>query len=132
MGATVSPLQASKSEAESDARPDGDELELTAIGNRACRHACGFGLIFKSHSDLFGALQGPADISIVRSAVERDQPVAVLAIRLESVADLLGPFPEDLRALRAFDFDFFFRHECPCLKAGILRCAVLRTGVRIC
>jgi hypothetical protein len=115
-----------------DARPGRDKLELTAIAGRAFDRTSGFRPCFKCHSYLFGAHQGPADISIFRRAVKRNQPIAVLAVGLESVADPLRPLSKYLRALRAFDFHFFFDHECTRLNVGSLRCAGLRTGIRIC
>jgi hypothetical protein len=39
--------------------------------------------------------------------------IAVLAVRLEPVADFLRPLSEYLRAFRAFDFYFFVDHEMP-------------------
>jgi len=90
-----------------------EKLELTAIADRALRHAFGFGPRFKRHSHLFGAHESPADVSIFRIDIERDQPIAVLAVCLEPVADLLRPFSEYLRTFRAFDFHLFVDHECP-------------------
>jgi hypothetical protein len=76
---------------------------------------------FKHHAQLFGVQESPADILVFRTGIERNQPIAVLAVGLESVADFLRPLPEDLRAFRAFDFDFVVGHECPLeLKGGIL------------
>jgi hypothetical protein len=68
---------------------------------------------FKRHSQLFGAHERPADILIFRTGIERNQPIAMLAVRLKSVADFLRPLSKYLRALRAFDFDFFVDHELP-------------------
>jgi hypothetical protein len=65
---------------------------------------------FKCHSHFFGALEGSADISIVRTRIEGNEPIAVLAVRLEPIADFLRPLPEYLRAFRAFDFYFFVDH----------------------
>jgi hypothetical protein len=88
-------------------------LELAPIPNRALRRTLGFWPRFKQHAQLFGVQESAADIFVFRTGVERDQPIAVLAIGLESVADFLRPLPEDLRAFRAFDFDFVVGHECP-------------------
>jgi hypothetical protein len=44
----------------------------------------------------------------------------VLAVGLESVADVLRPLPEYLEAFGTFDFDFFVDHERPC-DTAILR-----------
>jgi hypothetical protein len=68
---------------------------------------------FNRHSQLFGAHERPADILVFRTGIERNQPIAVLAVRLKPVADILGPLSEYLRAFRAFDFHFFVDHEMP-------------------
>jgi hypothetical protein len=65
----------------------------------------------KSHFPCVG--EGAADVPVLGSGVERNQPVAVPAVGLKSVADFLRPLPEDLRALRAFDFYFFVNHGMP-------------------
>jgi hypothetical protein len=88
-------------------------LELAAIADLALRRGFALGPVFKRQSHLFGAHESPADIPVLRAAIERNQPIAVLAVRLEPVADSLSPLPEYLRALRAFDFDFFVDHEMP-------------------
>jgi hypothetical protein len=54
-------------------------LELAAIGDFALRRAFGFGR-FECRSNLFGAGEGPADISIFRTDIKRNQPIAVLAV----------------------------------------------------
>jgi hypothetical protein len=98
-----------------------DQLVLTAIGDRALLRTLVLGPGVKRHSHFFGALQGPADISILRTGIERNQPVAVLAVRLESIADFLRPLPEYLGAFRALDSYFFLNHEMsPKINAGIL------------
>jgi hypothetical protein len=83
-------------------------LELAAIVGLALRQT-----FLKRHSHLFGAHESPTDIPVFRTGIERNQPIAVLAIRLEPVADFLGPLSEYLRALRTFDFYFFVDHETP-------------------
>jgi hypothetical protein len=88
-----------------------DKLVLTAIGDRALRRTFGLGPGFKCHSHFLGAHQSPADISVFRTGIERNHPIAVMAVRLVPVADSLRPLPEYLRAFRAFDSYFFFDHE---------------------
>ncbi|HEY4836164.1 MAG TPA: hypothetical protein VII07_15985, partial [Bradyrhizobium sp.] len=62
-----------------------------------------------------------ADIFVFRRGIERNQPIAVLAVGLEPVADSLRPLAENLRAFRAFDFYFVVGHEMPLeLNGGIL------------
>ncbi|MGZ5874909.1 MAG: hypothetical protein ACXWKP_22645 [Bradyrhizobium sp.] len=106
-------------------------LKLAAVGDLAWRRGFGFGR-FECRAYLFGAREGPADISIFRTDIKRNQPIAVLAVGLESVADPLRPFAEYLRAFGAFDFHFFVDHECPWLNAGTLLSQVLKSGIRIC
>ena len=91
----------------------GKKPELAVIAGLALRHRFVFGPSFKRHSHLFGALESPVDVPVFRAAIERNQPIAMLAVRLEPVADVLSPLPEYLRALRAFDSDFFVDHEMP-------------------
>jgi hypothetical protein len=90
-----------------------DKLVLTAIGDRGLRRTFGLGPGFKCHSHFLGAHQSPADISIFRTGIERNHPIAVMAVRLVPVADSLRPLPEYLRALRASDSYFFLDHEMP-------------------
>jgi hypothetical protein len=76
---------------------------------------------FKHHPHFFGVQECAADILVFRTGVERNQPIAVLAVGLESVADFLRPLAEDLRAFRAFDFYFVVGHEMPLeVDGGIL------------
>jgi hypothetical protein len=91
----------------------GRKLDLASIADPALRQNFAFWPGFKHHAHLFGAHESPADIPIFRSGIERDQPIAMLAVRLEPVADFLRPLPEYLRAFRAFDFYFFVDHEMP-------------------
>jgi hypothetical protein len=86
---------------------------MTGFAHLALSHRFVFRLGFKRHSNLFGAHEGPADIPIFRAGIERNQPIAVLAIRLEPVADSLSPLSEYLRAFRAFDFYFVVHDEMP-------------------
>ncbi|MGB9115239.1 hypothetical protein [Bradyrhizobium sp.] len=72
---------------------------------------CSFALGFNRQSDFPGAQQRFANISVFRTAVERDQPVAVRAIGLKPVADPVRALAKYLRAFRALDFDFFIDHE---------------------
>jgi hypothetical protein len=88
-------------------------LKLASIADHALRRTFVFWPGFKHRAQLFGAHERAADILVFRRGVERNQPIAVLAVGLKSVADFLRPLPEDLRALRAFDFDFVVGHECP-------------------
>ena len=97
-----------------------DKLLLTEIADRALQHAFVFGLGIKRHSHLLGAHESAADIPIFRTGIERNQPIAVLAVRLKPVADFLRPLSEHLRASRAFDFYFFVDHEMPLNQWHIL------------
>jgi hypothetical protein len=60
-----------------------------------------------------GVRQRAPDISIFRTSVEGDQPVAMCAIDLKPVADFSRMLPKHLRAFRAFYFDAFVDHESP-------------------
>jgi hypothetical protein len=82
------------------------------------RRTFGFWPGFKHHPHFFGVQESAADIFIFRTGIERNQPIAMLAVGLESVADFLRPLPEYLRAFRAFDFDFVVGHECPLNSGG--------------
>jgi hypothetical protein len=75
------------------------------------RYASGFGSGFECDSHFFGTLQCSTDVSIFRTGIERNYSIAVLAVRLGSVADILRPLSKYLRAFRAFDFHFFVDHE---------------------
>jgi hypothetical protein len=86
-------------------------LVLTTIVDRALLHTCGLGPGVKCHSHFFRVHESPADVSVLRTGIERNEPIAVLAVGLEPVADLLRPLPEYLRAFRAFNSYFFFDHE---------------------
>jgi hypothetical protein len=77
------------------------------------RRTFGFWPGFEHRAQLFGAQESPADISIFRTGIERNQPIAVLAVGLKPVADFLRPLSEYLRAFRAFDFYFVVDHEPP-------------------
>jgi hypothetical protein len=87
--------------------------KLLAIGARACSRNLTLEPGFQRHSHFFGAHESPADIYIFRSGVKRNQPIAVPAVRLKPVAYSLRPLPKNLRAFRAFYFDFFVDHETP-------------------
>jgi hypothetical protein len=84
---------------------------MTRFADRALRHTFVFGSGFNHHSYFFGVLESPADIPIFRTGIKRNQLIAVLAVRLEPIADFLRPLSEYLRAFRAFDFYFFVDHE---------------------
>ncbi|SRR6266404_2222368 len=94
--------------------------KLPAIGARACSRNLTLEPGFQRHSHFFGAHESPADIYIFRSGVKRNQSIAVPAVRLKPVAYSLRPLPKNLRAFRAFYFDFFVDHETP-LAAHILQ-----------
>jgi hypothetical protein len=68
---------------------------------------------FKHKSHLSCAREGTTDIPILGTSIERDQSIAVLAVRLKSVAYILRPLSEYLRAFCAFDFDFIVNHGTP-------------------
>jgi hypothetical protein len=87
--------------------------KLPAIGARACSRNLTLEPGFQRHSHFFGAHESPADIYIFRSGVKRNQSIAVPAVRLKPVAYSLRPLPKNLRAFRAFYFDFFVDHETP-------------------
>jgi hypothetical protein len=61
-----------------------------------------------------------ADVGILRAQFKRDQPVAMLAVGLKAVADLLRPLAKYPGALAAPDFYFVIDHWIP-LKAA--RCS---------
>jgi hypothetical protein len=88
-------------------------LILAANVSRAFRDGFGLGPGFERQSHFPGACERAADISVFRAGVERDHPVAVLAVGLVAVADSLRPLAEYLRAFRAFDSYFFVDHEMP-------------------
>jgi hypothetical protein len=91
---------------------------------------CGPGL--KRRSNVFGAHEGPTDIPVFRTAIERNQPIAVLAVGLESIAEFLRALPKYLRAFRAFDPYFVIDHELP-LNSGQHSALPGLTGcVRVC
>jgi hypothetical protein len=68
---------------------------------------------FERNSYFFCIHEGTADVPVFGIGVERDQSVAMLAIRLVFIADILRPLPEYLRAFCAFDFDFIVNHGTP-------------------
>jgi hypothetical protein len=72
---------------------------------RACR--------FERNPQFFCAREGASDVPIFGSGIERNQSIAVLAIRLKPVADFLRPLSEYLGAFRAFYFYFFVDHGMP-------------------
>jgi hypothetical protein len=76
---------------------------------------------FERKSYFFSAREGTTDIPVVGTTIKRDQSVAVLAVRLKSVANILCSLSEKLRAFRAFDFDFIFGHEMALKQNGSLR-----------
>ena len=82
--------------------------KMPAIGARACSRNLTLEPGFQRHSHFFGAHESPADIYI-----KLNQPIAVPAVRLKPIAYSLRPLPKNLRAFRAFYFDFFVDHETP-------------------
>jgi len=66
---------------------------------------------FEGGSQFFCALEGTPDIVVIGAAVECEQLEAMRALHLKALADLLGPLPEHLCALGAFDLDFFVDHR---------------------
>ena len=62
------------------------------------------------NSYFFCTHERPADVPVLGTGVERDQSIAMLAVRLKAVPKILRPLAKDHRALRAFDFDFFVDH----------------------
>jgi hypothetical protein len=65
---------------------------VTAIASnyhlRACR--------FERNSHFSCTREGAADVPVFGTGIERDQSIAVLAVRLKSVADILRPLSEYL------------------------------------
>jgi hypothetical protein len=66
---------------------------------------------FERKPHFLRAQQGATDIPILGIGIERDQFVAMLAVRLKPVADIPRSLSEKLRAFGAFDFYFIFGHE---------------------
>jgi hypothetical protein len=95
-------------------------LKLASIADYALRRTFVFWPGFEHRAQLFGAHERAADILVFRRGVERNQPIAVLAVGLEPVADFLRPFSKYLRAFRAFDFYFVVGHVMPLPNGGIL------------
>jgi hypothetical protein len=58
-------------------------------------------LDFRCYPDFSGIPERLADVIVFRATIKSNQTIAVLAIRLESIAKLSCPFPKDLRALWA-------------------------------
>ena len=91
-------------------------LVLAAIGDRSlCRLFLtgGLALGLDCQSYFLGANQRFANVSVFRIVVERNQPIAVRAVRLKPVSDSLCTLAKSLRALRAFDSDLFVDHATP-------------------
>jgi hypothetical protein len=105
-------------------------LELPAFADRAGRHAFTSGPGFKCQSHFPGAPERPADISIFRTDIERNQPIAMLTVGLKPVADSLRPLPEYLRASRAFYFDLFVDHEMPLADSALSNATPIRLSPR--
>jgi hypothetical protein len=72
-----------------------------------------FGPGLKRCSNLFGAHERPTDIPVFRTGIERNQPITVLAVGLEPIAEFLRALSKYLRAFRAFDLYFVIDHEMP-------------------
>ena len=91
-------------------------LVLAAIGDRSlCRLFLtgGLALGLYRQSYFLCAHQRFANVSVFRIVVERNQPIAVRAVRLKPVSDSLCTLAKSLRALRAFDSDLFVDHATP-------------------
>ncbi|MGO8908133.1 MAG: hypothetical protein ACLQDM_02205 [Bradyrhizobium sp.] len=91
-----------------------DELVLAAIHGWSLGRllqACGFAFGVNRQSNVPGAQQRLANISVFGIVVEGNQPIAVRTVRLQPVADPVRALAKYLRAFRAFDFDFFIDHE---------------------
>jgi hypothetical protein len=90
-------------------------LILAAIHHRDRRvllgDACGLAACLDHEPQFLGAHEGPADIAIFRSHVERNQAVAMRAVGLETVTHSAGALAKNLRALCALDLDFLVDHE---------------------
>jgi hypothetical protein len=84
--------------------------DLVSIRRRQGR-SLGCTFVVKCHSHFFSAFERSTDISIVRASIERYYPIAVLAVRLEAIANVSRPLAEYLRAFGAFNFYFFVSHE---------------------
>jgi len=71
---------------------------------------------FERKSHFFGAHEGTTDVPVLGTGIERDQFIAMLAVRLKSVADIPRSLSEKLRAFGAFDFDLIINHAASASK----------------
>jgi hypothetical protein len=96
---------------------------LAAIEDRSRRRLCearAAAFVLQRQPHFLGAHERFANISVVRTVVEGNQPIAMPAIGLKSVADPLRAKAKDLRAFRAFDFDFIVDHESfPAIESAV-------------
>jgi len=84
-------------------------------GFRACWQAdassrCLWAGRLEGNSHFFSAHEGAPDIPILGTGIERDQSIAMLAVRLKAVAKILRPLSKHHRAFGAFDFDLVINH----------------------
>jgi hypothetical protein len=86
---------------------------LASVADRALRQTCVFGPTLKQHAKIFGAHKGFSNISIVRTGIKSNKPIALWAVCLKPIPDFLCPLSEYMRALRAFYSHFFINHEMP-------------------
>jgi hypothetical protein len=63
-----------------------------------------------------GALKGATDIPVFGSGIERDQSIAMPAVRLKAVPKILRPLSKNHRAFGAFDFDLIINHAVSASK----------------
>ena len=65
---------------------------------------------FEGNSQISSAPDSTTDIPILGTGVERDQSIAMLAVRLKAVAKILRPLSKHHRAFGAFDFNLIVNH----------------------
>jgi hypothetical protein len=102
-------------------------LELTAVDDRGLRCNLVFALSLNRHSYFFGVRQSTTNISVFRAAIECNQSIAMLTVRLEPVTDMLRPLPEHLETLGTLDFYFFIDHETDSTASASATFAKTRT-----
>jgi hypothetical protein len=86
---------------------------LGGISRRRCASRSGWCLrpgCLKGNSRFPSTHKGTTDIPILGTGIERDQPIAMLAVRLKAVPKILRPLSKYHRAFGAFDFDLFIDH----------------------
>jgi hypothetical protein len=65
---------------------------------------------FEGNSHFFSAREGTTDIPVLGTGIERDQSIAMLAVRLKAIANLLRPLSKHHRTFGASDFDLIINH----------------------